>query len=394
MSDVMVFTPANDMTGGNARILKVLVHFPRGRYILAMPRNRKRQLLEKILSLSPDEKIIGLVTDAYELRDFDNGILGYIKYGVYVGNIAKELGVELVYFPHEHTYIPLGLRMSKVKWTELLQLTPVVGSLTIEDGKGISLLRQNLKLRGYGPKAQLKAYVRLKLFEYAIRGVPVFAVSKSIPYELAKLGIMADVRVLEPPLGIEPCPKIANYEKEYDIAFHARIIPEKGIFDFLYTVKLLLKSFNNLHAVVIGFAEEEVMYHIIKVARELGIANNIHFAFNAQESEVYELLPRTKLLLYPSRLDSFSLSVLRSLSCGVPVVAYNIPAIRFNYRTSAVVKVSALNLLELAHKTREILSEERWKELRDEALKFTSRFKWEEVAKAEWYSLQSLLNTT
>jgi glycosyltransferase involved in cell wall biosynthesis len=392
-ADVMVFTPANDMSGGNLRILKVLIHFPQGRYILAMPRDRKRQLLEKLLSLSADKKIIKLVADAYELKNFDNTMLGYIKYGVYVGNVAKELGAELVYFPHEHTYIPLGLKMSKVRWTELLQLTPVIGALAIEDGKGFSLLRQNLKLNGYGLEKQLKAYVRLKLFEYAIQGVPILAVSKSIPYELAKLGVVANVKVLDPPLGIEPCPRSVDDEKEYDVAFHARVIPEKGIFDFLYAVKLLLKHFNNLRAVVIGFATNEIITRIMKVSRELDLTKNIQFIFNAKESEVYEVLPRAKLLLYPSRLDSFPLSVLRSLSCGVPVVAYNIPAIRFNFPTEAVIKVPALNLYELTRKTKEVLSKEWWKELSEEALKFASRFRWEEAAKAEWKSLESLLNS-
>jgi hypothetical protein len=39
---IMVFSPAKDLSGGNYRLLRVLEHFPKENYIFAMPKNRKK----------------------------------------------------------------------------------------------------------------------------------------------------------------------------------------------------------------------------------------------------------------------------------------------------------------------------------------------------------------
>jgi len=49
------------------------------------------------------------------------------------------------------------------------------------------------------------------------------------------------------------------------------------------------------------------------------------------KAELYGLLSRAKVLLYPSHSDSFSIVVLESLACGTPVVAYDIPGPRSVY---------------------------------------------------------------
>jgi hypothetical protein len=164
----------------------------------------------------------------------EGNIANYIKYGFYVVEVAKKLGCELVYFPYEHTYLPIGLRLGsmkyKIMWTELLQQTPVVGSLVKEDSSGFNLLVENLSLYGYSSLKQIKGYLRLKAFKYAVGQTPILAVSRSIPYELNKLGVNANIKVVEPGNASDKCP-FRNLDREYDVGFFARVLPEKGIFD-------------------------------------------------------------------------------------------------------------------------------------------------------------------
>jgi glycosyltransferase involved in cell wall biosynthesis len=57
------------------------------------------------------------------------------------------------------------------------------------------------------------------------------------------------------------------------------------------------------------------------MAAEPGVRESVELRLNAREDKADKLLSRAKLLVHPSRLDSLSLSVLRSLSCGTPAVA-------------------------------------------------------------------------
>jgi len=392
MSRIMVFSLANDLTGGNYRLLRVLEHFPKEKYIFAMPKDRKKYMLKVIKKYEIDEDIYHIINNAYELKEIGEGNrMNYIKYGFYAVEVAKKLGCKLVYFPHEHTYLPIGLRLGsmkyKVMWTELLQQTPVVGSLSKEDNSGFNLLAENLSLYGYSRLKQIKGYLRLTAFKYAIDHRPILAVSRSIPYELSRLGVNANVIVVEPGNASDKCP-FRNLNREYDVGFFARVVPEKGIFDFIKAIKILKEIIPNLKVFISGSIDSKNMKKIIHTIRALNL--NVELRFNVTREEKFRLLASTKVLLYPTRADAFPTVVLEALSCGTPVVAYGIPAIRFNFDTPAVLKVEPLNIRGLVLATMQILKEGLWESLENEALNFASRFTWDRVAQAEWNILTTL----
>jgi len=392
--EVAVFTPADNLSGGNYRVANVLRFFPRGKYVLLMPRNRKYAFIDVLTRFgSNSDALLSIISDAYELRDYYcKDVPCHIKYGYYVGKVVKELGVDILYFPHEHAYLPLGFKASNIKWTELLQLTPVIGSLTVEEGSGFSLFMKNLRVNfNYGFFKILKSYIRFKLFTLAVRNTPILAVSKSIPYELGRLSARVDVRVIDPGVGVDPCPS-SGLDRVFDVAFFARVTPEKGVFDFLRVVANLVKWRRSIRALVMGFAGDEMAIKVREMASELGIAGNVEFRFNVPRDEAMRLLAQSKLVIYPTRLDAFPLSVLEALSCGTPVIAYAIPAIRFNYAdTRAVIKTKPLDIEEMTRRAIEALEGEAWRELGREAVEFAKKYTWENVAKTEWNTLQSIM---
>jgi glycosyltransferase involved in cell wall biosynthesis len=67
-------------------------------------------------------------------------------------------------------------------------------------------------------------------------------------------------------------------------------------------------------------------------------------------------------------LDSFSFTVLESLSCGTPVT-YNIPAIKVNYPDAkSVLKIKPLSIGEMVKTILDLLENEGWKELSKDAM--------------------------
>jgi glycosyltransferase involved in cell wall biosynthesis len=283
--------------------------------------------------------------------------------------------------------------MSPVRWVRLLQNSLPVGSLVTEDGSGLRLFLKVAKLNGIGTAKALSSYAKLWLVGRASAGMKTLAVSAAIPYELNKVGIRIDAVVLNPGNGVDGCPYV-GLEKVYDVVFYARIDERlKGVFDFIAAVRGLSELKKDVKAIVVGSASEGMAKEVMSYAADLGVTKNIEFRFNASRDEALRLLASSKAFVYPTRGDVFGLVVLESLSCGTPVVAYDIPAIRFNYAgTRAVIRVRPLDVKGLVNETYELLRGGDWDRLGREGVEFSRGFTWDNVARAEWSSLERIAN--
>jgi len=383
------------MGGAEIRTLEVLSRFPKDSYVLLAPRNVKERAVEAAVRLGLREKLVNILREAYELRDYKCGnTLRSIGYRRHVERVAEGLGADLIYRPFigpraDHF---IGYNMSPVRWARLLQASLPVGSLVTEDGSGLRLFLKVAKLNGIGTAKALSSYAKLWLVGRASAGMKTLAVSASTPYEHNKVGISIDAVVLNPGNGVEGCPYV-GLEKAYDVIFHARIERLKGVFDFIAAVKGLSKLKEDVRAVIVGSASESMAKEVMSYAADLGVASNIEFRFNLKREENLRLLASSKAFVYPTRFDSFGLVVLESLSCGTPVVAYDIPAIRFNYAgTRAVIRVRPLDVKGLVNETYELLRGGDWDRLGREGVEFSRGFTWDNVARAEWSSLERIAN--
>jgi len=64
------------------------------------------------------------------------------------------------------------------------------------------------------------------------------------------------------------------------------------------------------------------------MARAHGIERNLEFLGQLPVPELYAAIRRARVLLYPSYVDSFSLTILEALCLGVPVLAYDTEVVR------------------------------------------------------------------
>ncbi len=391
---VVVLTPASNVSGGNIRVLEVVSRFP-GDVTLAMPRNRKRVFLREVRE-KLGERYAEIVEGALELPDLPESCvpLGAFRYSLNVFKVVDALrGVkaDLYYVPHEDVYLALGLRRLGRPWTSLLQLTPVIGCLLLSRGRSvIEILRDNYRVVFFervGTYTLLKRFVKLKLVEHVYKGVKVLAVSKAIEHDLRVLNIAVDVEAVFPGVATDVEP-VKGVERDIDILFFTRLLPEKGIFEALYVIKNVLElTRSRRFRVVFAGSYSEYVPVLIELLRKLGIRAEVYT--NLPRGKAVELLSRAKVLLYPSKMDSVSITVLEALRCGTPAVTFDIPAIRLNYRTPAVRRVKILDLRGMAREVVNVLEDERlWKRLSAEAKRYASLFTWDSVAQAEWRALE------
>jgi glycosyltransferase involved in cell wall biosynthesis len=145
------------------------------------------------------------------------------------------------------------------------------------------------------------------------------------------------------------------------IVFPARLTISKGLADLLLVSAILKRSYSNFKLILIGSGSRMVESQMRRIIANLGLKDNVVLlGYMRRDHDYWSLRRKAKLTIYPSHVDSFSYTVLESLLLGVPVVAYNIPALRLNYSgVEGLYLVEEGDIEALASKVLEVLERRR-----------------------------------
>ncbi|MFP3044131.1 MAG: glycosyltransferase [Thermocladium sp.] len=395
--DVAVFTVASTLSGGHLRILNALSRYPK-RPTLFIPRNYYDVLLHTLEKFYEGQFVDFIKNNTIVLppRPLTNPIAALLYMRYLRAAFKRDFHYyDIFYVPHEHTDLAMMFKGINHPWTALLQLTPAIGSLAYEgDRSPMELIANNYRIQSgiRLPQFMLsEKLIELKLAEAVFKGTTILSVSRSIRYELKRLGINIRVKPLDPGVGVDDCPLSLN-KKDIDAVFFGRLIPGKGIFEFLHVIKKLKAMGLNPMAVMAGHPEKESYVRELRVkASNMGIEVDIRPG--VERSELMNLVSRSKVFIYPTKLDSVGMVVLEALNCGVPVVTHDIPATRFNFKTKAVIRVPLRDVDSMASAAAYLIKND------DERIRlgligkrFTAKYDWSAVAITEWEALRSIAN--
>jgi glycosyltransferase involved in cell wall biosynthesis len=145
------------------------------------------------------------------------------------------------------------------------------------------------------------------------------------------------------------------------IVFPARLSISKGLADLLLVSALLKRTYPNFKLLLIGSGSKMVESQMRRIISNLGLKDNVVLlGYMRRDHDYWSLRRKARLAIYPSHVDSFSYTVLESLLLGVPVVAYNIPALRLNYSgVEGLYLVEEGDIEALATKVLEVLERRR-----------------------------------
>jgi len=219
-----------------------------------------------------------------------------------------------------------------------------------------------------------------------------------------KRGIL--VRILKPANSVNE--KLAGYvieknrrhliSKKEDFAiFYARLNSSKGLIEIPYIAKKL-ERFGYKLIVAGRFDNIGDKDRFFKICEEKRV-KNVEYVGYLPEDELFNLVSRAKVLVYPSHLDAFSLVILEALFLGCFVVAYDIPAIKSVYGGLKPVKLvreyDCREMVEMILKTLMISMKEYEEEHLDPLflnfLKLHSS--WRNVAKAEIETILEMMRS-
>lgn len=185
--------------------------------------------------------------------------------------------------------------------------------------------------------------------------------------------------------------KYQNEEKNNQIIFYARLIYQKGLFDVLYIHKKIVESINIKLLISGRFQREFEKKEFFDLIKKLSIESFVEYAGVLNDDELYLELSHSKLMIYPSHSDSFSISVLQALYLHVPVVAYDIPGLSLYRNFKCVSMAKEFNTDAIAEKAVNLLKTEENIFDQPELIKFMERHSsWHYVAASHLSAINSI----
>jgi len=314
-----------------------------------------------------------------------------------ISKIARKENVDLIVGPSEGFQMVwisyLVGKISRKPWTAifqgeryLFQPTPQLGPINpINVLKHVS---QKKFARGISFISKIGFSIGLLgLLKIAEKSL-MLTVGPSLREEIRFLNPKITFHVISPGNGID-LEKFSKKSKQifvYDAVFFSRLIPEKGIFDLLKIWKLVVQKFPKAKLAVAGIVEDpKLVKDFQRMVSQYGLNKNIVFLGPQDKISLIDLVSSSKLTIYPSTLDAFSLVILESLACGTPVIAYDILAVNYIFNNcKAVLRCPVNNIPVMASNVMFLLENECLRNrLSKEAEKYASSFDWKEVIRAE-----------
>jgi len=103
------------------------------------------------------------------------------------------------------------------------------------------------------------------------------------------------------------------------ILFWGRIEEEKGLSELFFALKIVAKKFNDVKLILVGEGNRLQEYKS-RVA-DLNLTDHVEFAGWKSSAEIQNLCAQSSLGVFPSRIESFGLSVIEAMAATIPVVA-------------------------------------------------------------------------
>ncbi len=161
-----------------------------------------------------------------------------------------------------------------------------------------------------------------------VRDCRVMAVTQPLANDMALMGFRKPLYIPDCPYGVDP-PSIREARGlevplKYDALYVGRIHPTKGILDLPEIVARIKQLLGR--GLRVGVCGPDVKDRYTAAFSErsqlLGVDRDIQMLGWKSKRELYPLMRMAGVLIYPSYVDSFSITVLESLCLELPVAAY------------------------------------------------------------------------
>lgn len=164
-------------------------------------------------------------------------------------------------------------------------------------------------------------------------------------------------------------------EKKFDAVFIGRFHPQKGVLELIDIWRLVCEKKKSAKLAIIGVGdlEEELRQKIGNYELE----NNIVLFGFKDNIEKLRIFKDSKVVVHPATYDSGGMAACEAMSCGLPAVSFDLPALK-SYYPKGVIKTQCFELEEFAANIVKLLSnEELYQRTAKDALELAKEWDWD-----------------
>lgn len=208
---------------------------------------------------------------------------------------------------------------------------------------------------------------------------------QAIARTLQEIGVPGD-RIVPVQNGIDR-KAIAQVEAppcaSYDACVVGQLRPSKGIFDLVPIWRRVCGLKPGAFLAIVGGGDQRYVSALREEIAAAGLSDQITLAGFVPEEEKLRIMKSSRLLIAPSREEGWGISVCEALACGLPVVAYDLPAYR-NIYGSAIHAVPPFDREAFGDAVLQLLEDPvRRDELRQKGLGLSAAYDWDAIAERE-----------
>jgi glycosyltransferase involved in cell wall biosynthesis len=177
--------------------------------------------------------------------------------------------------------------------------------------------------------------------------------------------------------------------KLYDGVFVGRVSIEKGVFDLVNVWKQIILNRPESKLLIIGTGPD--FLKLKELTKNSNLTSQVILRGSCNDTELYSLMKTSKVFAFPSMFEGWGLAVGEALACGLPVVCYDIPALREIFGACRSVFLVPIGDTEtFAETVEKILQHGDFDELEKTSKEYVKRFAWERVALEDMRIIRNL----
>ena len=241
------------------------------------------------------------------------------------------------------------------------------------------------------PVAFTKALAFLMILAFLKRSEVCITVSNYTAKLLFSNGVKPyKVRVSGNGVNIGLIERFKAAGKLYDGVFVGRVSRDKGVFDLIKIWMQIILNRSESKLLIIGTGPD--FLRMKELTENSNLTSHVMLRGSCNDSELYSLLKASRIFAFPSMFEGWGLAVGEALACGLPVVCYDIPALREIFGACQSVFFVPIGDTEtFAETVEKILQDGDFDELETTSKEYVKRFAWESVALEDMRIIRNLV---
>ena len=225
----------------------------------------------------------------------------------------------------------------------------------------------------------------------------IFTVNPELKTEMINRGINKEkIFLSQNGLFMDRINSTENPEKKrYEAVYMGRISIDKGVLDLIEIWKKVIIKRPKAKLAILGTGVDNIVKKFKKEIEKNNLEKNIEYLGFTPSDRKYEVLKNSKVFLYLSKVskdESWGISLMEALACGLPAISYDLPIYEHIYKTESLIRVKLNDLDSVVERLIYLLENQKARLLLSKkAINFANTFDWFKIAEKDLRKIEEVV---